>query len=244
MGVITSIRVNTDFLVETFEALAADGSHGNVLISGTADYGMLAHLRHGYGSAPFQATVLDLCETPLFLNRWYGGRYGTSVATVRSDVLEHETAEVFDVICTHNFLGRFDPTSRRRVIAKWRALLRPGGALVTTQRVEPNLAPESQQEADERAHRLRDRVLAAAAARSWSTPDAEAIGNAAYEGWRRRADIHRIRTTREITDALTNEGFDVVRLDEGGGAVERAHDRGTPTYSDESYRMRLVARRR
>jgi SAM-dependent methyltransferase len=244
LRLITSIRVNTDFLIETFRDLASDGRHGAVLISGTADYGMLAHLRHAYGDRPLDVTVLDLCDTPLLLNTWYGDRYGLAVTVARGDALEHSADRPFDVICTHNLLGRFDRDSRRTLVARWHSLLRPGGVVVTTQRVEPRLAPESPQAAADRARLLRERVVAAALDACWSEPDAGALADAAYEGWRRRADGHRIRSTRELTDVLEAEGFDVLRIDRGGGNAERSRDRGTPAYSSESYRMRLVARRR
>ena len=210
MRLITSIRVNTDFLVETFRDLANDGRHGGVLISGTADYGMLAHLHFAYRDRRLDVTVLDLCDTPLLLNSWYANRYGLDVTTARADILEHSAEQPFDVICTHNLLGRFDRDSRRTLVARWRSLLRPGGVVVTTQRVEPRLAPESPQAADERARRLRDRVIAAASHASWSRPDAVTLADAAYEGWRRRRDSHRIRSTREMTDVLEAEGFETV----------------------------------
>jgi SAM-dependent methyltransferase len=244
LGLITSIRVNADFLVATFRDLARDGGYPAVLISGSADYGMLAHLRHAYADRPLDVTVLDLCDTPLLLNRWYADRHGMTLAARRRDVLEPATDGLFDAVCTHNFLGRFHPDPRRRVVARWHALLRPGGVVVTTQRVEPRLAPESRQEADDRARALRARVAAAVASRTWPGPDADALGEAAYEGWRRRADSYRVRSTREVTDAFEAEGFDLLRVDEGGGPAERFRDRGTPVFSTDSYRMRLVARRR
>ena len=166
------------------------------------------------------------------------------MATAHGDVLEYSVKEPFDVVCAHNLLGRFDSDSRRTLVARWHSLLRPGGVVVTTQRVEPHLAPESAQAADERAQRLRARVIAAATQASWSAPDANALAEAAYEGWRRRADGHRIRSTRELTDVLEAEGFEVLRIDEGGGTAERSRDHGTPVYSNESYRMRVVAKRR
>lgn len=43
-----------------------------MLISGTADYSMLAHLLQAYRNveAAVHVTVLDRCETPLYLCRW------------------------------------------------------------------------------------------------------------------------------------------------------------------------------
>jgi len=95
---------------------------------------MLA-LAHGALGARAQITVVDRCETPLMLNRWYAARAGASIATARADILELREAQAYDAICTHSFLVLFSPEQRRALLARWRGLLRPGGKVVTVVRL-------------------------------------------------------------------------------------------------------------
>ena len=115
-----------------------------MLVSATADYSMLAHLRCAYGAegAALDATVIDNCETAVFLNEWYAARYQFPVTTECANILHYRSERPFDLVCTHNFLSRFDPESRRRLVARWHALLRVGGVVVTTQRVQPDATEE------------------------------------------------------------------------------------------------------
>src|SRR6185503_18777380 len=66
-----------------------------------------------------QVTVLDVCGTSVELNRWYAERAGAAVATVCSNVLTFAPAAPFDLICTHSFIGQFDPESRARLARNW-----------------------------------------------------------------------------------------------------------------------------
>ncbi|MGH9203862.1 MAG: class I SAM-dependent methyltransferase, partial [Vicinamibacterales bacterium] len=246
LGVISSIRTNTDFLIASFRACARTGNCRRVLVSATADYSMLAHVKSAYDEeqSALDATVIDRCETSLVLNRWYADRCGIVLATSRADVLEFTTANPFDMVCTHNFLGRFDRESRGRLVARWHELLRPGGVVVTTQRVRPGVATAPSTYTDEQVQRLIERVVTAVHARSEPLGvDTDALVHAVYEYAIRRS-AHAIQTTREITDLFEAEGFDVESSDQGDGAVERERDRPLSLAGKDTYRMRLVARKR
>ena len=242
LGVITSIRTNSAFLTRTFDGLALN--HPRVLVSGSADYAMLAHLWHAYASRPLDVTVVDLCPTALYLNEWYAGRLGFRLSTVHSDALEHMTDRPYDLICTHNFVGRFDAAARRRLLARWAMLLRPGGVIVTTQRIRPNHSGHKQAFTADGACELSARVVAAASAYPGSLgAGIDEIGAAAYQ-YALRQGGYVIRTTREITDAFEAEGFDVELVDEGGGMPERERDRPSSSDGTDTFRMRVVAKRR
>ena len=216
LGVITSIRTNSAFLTRTFDGLAL--SHPRVLVSGSADYAMLAHLWHAYAGRPLDVTVVDLCPTALYLNEWYAGRLGFRLSTVHSDALEHMTNRPYDLVCTHNFVGRFDAAARRQLLARWAMLLRPGGVIVTTQRIRPNHPGQKQAYTADGASELSARVVAAASACPGSLgAGIDEIGAAAY---------------------------DVDLVDEGGGMPERERDRPSSGEGTDTFRMRLVARRR
>jgi SAM-dependent methyltransferase len=241
LGIITSIRTNTSFLLETFERLA--DTHPRVLISASADYGMLAHLRHAYGDGPLDVTLVDRCPTTLRLNAWYADRFGIALTTVCDDVLAVEADRPFDLICTHNFVGRFEAEARLRLAERWHALLRPGGVVVTTQRIRPSSHERRASYTREQAGALADSVAAAAAAYAGSlgvTP--AALREATFE-YALRKGTYVVTARHQITESFERAGFDVNVADEGGGPLEREHDRPSSTAGKDTYRMRLVATR-
>ncbi len=246
LGVISTIRTNTDFLTRVFRDLARTGEYRRVLISGAADYSMLAHLKCSYDQerGELDATVLDRCDTSLFLNGWYADRHQMRLDTVCANALESAPEGPFDLVCTHNFLGRFDARARRRLIARWRELLRPGGVVVTTLRIRPNDPGERSIYTDDQARHLGDRVAGLARAyRPQLDVDPDELARAVYE-YAIRKGGYVIRSNREITDVFENEGFEMLLADEGQGPVEREVDRPSSTAGTDTYRMRLVARTR
>jgi hypothetical protein len=116
------------------------GRAPSILISGTADYSLLAQIRPALQRGA-RITVLDRCATPLELNRWYARRQGIRIATKRIDILDYRPRRRFDVICTHSFLGQFPPRRRARLIAHWYAMLEPGGLVLTINRLRPGAPP-------------------------------------------------------------------------------------------------------
>lgn len=246
-GIISSIRTNTDFLTRCFRDCARARPHPVVLVSAAADYSMLAHLKHACDleRSPLDATIVDRCETSLFLNRWYADRFNLVLATACCNVIEYATERRFDLICTHNFLGRFDDDSRRLLVARWHTLLRPGGVVVTTQRIRPNARAARSFYTDEQARELSERVAAVARAHPQRLDlDVDQLARAVYEYAIRRA-AHTIRTNREILDIFEAVGFDVAVADDGEGEAERQRDRpSAPDAGTDTYRMRIVARKR
>jgi len=133
LGVVSPPYLQNAFYRSTIEPLAASGDYQHVCISGATDYAMadtildLWPLPEG---AP-AITVVDHCQTPLFLNRWYGERVGIKIDTVCESMLDYRSDNAFDLICTHSFFGYFPSEQRRALIENWNRLLRPGGRVVT-----------------------------------------------------------------------------------------------------------------
>lgn len=137
LGVFISLKSDDDFLLPQLQAAIAGGAR-RILVSGTADAGMLARIAVCLPDAPeLDITVLDCCATPLALCRQYAGLAGFAIRTVRADILDYRDAGGFDLICTHSFLTFFDAAARRRLVSQWFDLLRPGGVVLTAQRVRP-----------------------------------------------------------------------------------------------------------
>jgi 2-polyprenyl-3-methyl-5-hydroxy-6-metoxy-1,4-benzoquinol methylase len=144
LGLAASAKRHADFYREVFEQLVDSSSRPRILISGAADYGMLAVVLAAFrerGIEP-EVTVVDMCETPLALNRWFAERESVEIHTHCSALLSYSSDVPFDLICTHSFLAQFSPAEQPALLAKWHTLLRPGGAVVTVTSIRPAAACE------------------------------------------------------------------------------------------------------
>jgi SAM-dependent methyltransferase len=241
LDIITSIRTNTPFLLATLARLAP--THPRVLISGSADYAMLAHLREAFGAHPLDVTIVDRCATSVRINQWYADRYGVGLTPIRGDALAVDTDRPFDLVCTHNFVGRFDRDARQRLVDRWHAVLRPGGVVVTTQRVRPGDRSRMSSYSDDEARALAARVAAAAAdyrGTLGATP--EDLREVAYQ-YALRKGTYVIESPSEIVAPFEQAGFEVNLADQGGGLAERQADRPSSTAGLDTFRMRLIATR-
>jgi SAM-dependent methyltransferase len=241
LDIITSIRTNTAFLQATLQRLAP--THPRVLISGSADYGMLAQLRDAYGARPLEVTMLDRCPTSVAMNQWYADRFGLALTPICGDALAVEADRPFDLVCTHNFVGRFDDDARQRLVGRWHSVLRPGGVVVTTQRVRPGDAERFSVYTDQEARALADAVAAAGSAYDGELGvRLDELHDVAYQ-YALRKRSHIIASPDAIVAPFVRAGFEVNLADEGGGAAERAADRPSSTAGLETYRMRIIATR-
>jgi hypothetical protein len=149
-----------------------------ILISGSADYSMLAHVLQACRrlKQPAAVTVLDVCSTPLLLNQWYARRAGLPITVVRSDVLQHHPVDAYDLIITSGFLGYFSPATRPRMFQGYAAMLHSGGRLVFANRIRPGNEGEtvgfSPQQIDKFAARAAQLSSTLPAAASLSPEDA------------------------------------------------------------------------
>jgi hypothetical protein len=227
---------HADFYAEELGKLAATGNHQNVLISGTADYSMLAHVFWAYRSAklPPDVSVMDLCETPLFLCKWYAKLVGQRVSTIAADILSYHHQPSADVVTTDAFLTRFSPAVRPEILAKWKDWLRPGGMLVTTARIEQGLTSVNVVSSAEQVAAFRSRAVQHA--RHWQGFLGLAVDELANQAE---------RYAREMTSYSFGSMNELIGLLEGGGfAVERLDEAETPGEFRSTVYARLVAQRR
>jgi len=105
---------HAEFYLGGIERLANDQKHSRAIISGTADYSMLAHVLWAFkrAAANHSVTVIDTCETPLLLCRWFAKYIGEEVYTTKDDILHVEPNSPFDLLVTDAFLTRFSPALR------------------------------------------------------------------------------------------------------------------------------------
>jgi hypothetical protein len=139
IGLITTICSDDDFFSRVLPPFCRN-SRSKILVSGAADYALLARI---VAAADIDAcgfpwvTIVDRCATPLLLNQWYARQTSIPLAILQTDVLEYSSHNEFDLICTHSFLGFFSVEDRKRLVASWIRMLKPGGVVVTAQRVRP-----------------------------------------------------------------------------------------------------------
>jgi len=181
----TSMRPDSEFILDTIRGFAHSGEFRKILISGTADYSLLAHVLQAFSPEKISpvVTVLDRCLTSLQINKWYADRSGVNIILQQGDIFDYENESKFDAICTHSFLIWFSLEHQYQLIKKWHALLKPGGKVLTTLRLRsgPANVPTGYTEQD--AHELRRRTMDEALARnlSGSNYNADLMGNVAYQ---------------------------------------------------------------
>lgn len=137
LGCGTEPDDHASFYARALAGAAASGPIGRVLISGSADDAMPAlilRLAADLGRHP-TITVLDRCATPLALCRATLAAGDGMLDTVEGDALDAALEGGFDLIATHSFLGYFDEAGRAALLARWRSLLRPGGRVLTVNRI-------------------------------------------------------------------------------------------------------------
>jgi hypothetical protein len=226
LGLITTPEHHSEFFREAFGAVAGASAHPRILVSGAADYSILAHVLWACRQHRAQPsiTVIDMCETPLFLNRWYAERVGCDVATHRADVLEFEAPEAFHAICAHSFFGRFLPESRVSLAAAWHRLLKPGGAAIAVNRVRSGAARDRVGFSPEQARAFRDNVVNKALGMAGTLAAAPLELARQAEAYAARHRVYPVHSEEEIRAFFESGGLRVERLTQR--AVSKAVDRG------------------
>lgn len=231
LGMASAPTVHEAFYAEHVARHVAGGGGADVLVSGAADQGMVATVARAFaavGVTP-RITVLDRCATPLRLAEAWAGPAGVPVRTVRVDVLDLAEIAAFDLVCTHAFLGYFDPAQRRRLATRWRAALRPGGRLVTLNRLRPTAPTDPVGFTADEAAAFVARARAAAPRVGWDPEDAVARALA----WTERFRMYALREAEDVTGPLQAAGFavEVVAIDSGEASRTAPVGPGTPGHA-------------
>ncbi|MBI4189915.1 MAG: class I SAM-dependent methyltransferase [Betaproteobacteria bacterium] len=212
MGMITTPEHHREFFARACAAITCSESRPRILISGAADYSMLAHLLAAFracGIAP-AVTAVDLCETPLHLNRWYADRRPVALETKCCDILDYRAAQAFDAVCSHSFLGQFAPAQRTVLIERWRQLLRPGGTVFTVNRLRPAASSAWVGFSPEQQETFRETVLSKVGALRGIVDIAEHEIASYAEIYAKRQGAFPIHSREEVLDLFERGGL---RLD-------------------------------
>jgi len=243
LGVLNSMRSDDDFLISQLDLEIGRGAR-KILVSGAADYAIQARIaavakRH---KATPRITILDLCETPLKLNRWYATRAGMDAHLLQDNILKYHNPDHFDLVCTHSFLPFFSPDERRKLVEVWWHCLAPGGAVLTAQRTRPNdtsrwhvftkaQADELGQRACDLAEEQYDRLgIEPEQARRLAID--YAVGRSTYV----------LRDSEQLRRLFLQQGFELEKFSPPGQGQLAKDLPSTPTEPGH-FRMRILARK-
>lgn len=246
LSVVATPERNAEFLFDALETLARDGGYPRVLLSGTVDYCMLAFILKAYqntGAIP-QVTVVDRCETPLYLCRWYAEQMSTEIETCVSDIFDFAPAQPFDLICCHSFLPMVPQSLRMDLMKAWYRALRPGGKVVTNVSIIPTAPDGANMFSPEQVAAFRDRAYQEALKQDGVlgiSPDQIAEEARIYA---ERTKVYSFRTQEEIVDMFEAGGFEFERFDitETGG-VFKAGNTGPMSNKNTKYAEIVAVRR-
>lgn len=246
LGLATSPGRFAEFYRAAFARALAGRTAARILISGAADHEMLAQVQLASSACGVAAdvTAVDLCETPLALSRRFVEGSGLKLATARSDIFAYSAAAPFDLVCSDSFLGQFAPPARERLIARWAALLAPGGALVTVNRLRPEAdaaQPVTFTAEQARAFVAAVRSKAEALPAAARPPLGELEALAARYASRQRA--WPVRSGADVAALVARGGFEVARL-EVAPIASAAPGATAPTLAGGAPYARIEARAR
>ena len=139
LGVVSTSAVHSDSIGRLLEQAVLGTVEPKILLSGSTDETLIRLVHKTCAALGIREKLyaVDICATPLAFMQAYAEQNGIELVTVHTDILEFETAEKFDVILTHAFMGYFDEAQRPLLVRKWRQLLSDKGKIVTIQRVRP-----------------------------------------------------------------------------------------------------------
>jgi SAM-dependent methyltransferase len=245
MGLAAAPGDQAEFFGRAFRSVVGASGAPRVLVSGAADYSMLAHVLASFRERELEpaVTVVDACDTPLFFNRWYAERESAKVECTRCDILEYASATPFDAVCSHSFLVQFSPEQRIRLLAKWRELLRPGGKVITVTRLRSAAGEERAGFSTEQAQAFRDTVLRKAESmRELLQVDPAEMAREA-EIYMRGQRPWPVRSREEIQKLFEEGGFQVDELSDApqAGTGERTPD--GPAVAGSGERVQIIATR-
>jgi SAM-dependent methyltransferase len=127
--------------------LFAGGSR-SILIAGAQDAGLLALVSRAAAGHEIEASVLDICETPLELCRRLAERWSLSIETIRQDLSELSRQHQFDVVLVHGTLHFIAADRRIEALTRVQQALRPGGRLVLLFNTSPPVAAAARTKTD------------------------------------------------------------------------------------------------
>jgi ubiquinone/menaquinone biosynthesis C-methylase UbiE len=182
------------------------------LITGTADYSVLAYLINSLKQLgkDCEINVLDLCATPLFACKWYAKKNNFNINTYEQNIFEfsalHENS--MDIVVTDAFLTRFAYNETQKILNLWSHVLKHRGRVITTVRLHAKTPlARSEEEAirdfKERAIQRFERWI------PYLNITIDQIGEMS-EDYARRMVSNKLGSEEEILDLIQASGFKIL----------------------------------
>lgn len=243
LGVLNSMRSDDDFLITQLDSAIGNGAR-KILVSGAADYALQARIaavakRH---NATPRITVIDLCGTPLKLNRWYATWSGMDVELLQEDILDYRNPNHFDLVCTHSFLPFFNPDERRTLLGVWWDCLAPGGAVLTAQRTRPDDTSSRHGFTKDQADALGQRAYDLAFGPNNRFEIDPEQARALAVGYALGRSTYVIRDSKQLRGLFLHQGFELEQFTLPGHDQLEKDAPSTPTKPDHR-RTRILARK-
>ena len=213
------------------------------MVAGGADYAMFAYALAACRARGLQAefSMVDRCETPLMLSRWYAERESVALTTSCRDLLAAAGEPAHDVICTQALLGHFSPQERPRLVANWHRTLRSGGLVITANRLRPGAAEAPAVFSARQALDFGEIVLRKAHAAGYDASLAAELAGEA-QGYASRQAHWPVRSAEELRRLFETAGFRVRHLSSAPMAGERgATSLNVPTVPGSADYAMLIA---
>lgn len=245
LDLVTTPVHHADFYRDAFARCVPAGSRVRALISGAIDYSTLAHVLQACAAvrATADVTVVDVCDTPLFLNRWYAGRVDTRISTFRTDIVDFDAPASYDVVCTHSFFGQISPARRPGLMAKWMGMLKPGGHVITVNRIRRHTGMGQAGFSAEQARALRDAVLRKGAALKERLQITQGELERYADAYANRRRPHPVSSREEFAGLFQQPGFSVEYLSCEAVATAGGEQLSGPTTPGGAEYACIVARR-
>ena len=220
-GALPSVDHYRKRMVPALASAIQDGCD-ELLISGAADFGILdlvARALHQIQSSP-RITVVDRCETPLAVNRWYADKAGLNLRTYKSDILDFDQGR-YDVIVAHNFLNFFSDDDKVRLFQRWAGLLRPGGSIVIGNNTKPDAPPLARRFADEKVEIIMQQMRQRGAELGFADIISEDDLDWMVRDYVKRRISHNIARVENLRQLLAKAGLKSVDVEPVGSLSEK-----------------------
>ena len=109
-----------------------------VLLAGSADTGLLSLVSECYEGLPLEATIVDLCATPLKLCDAFAAEHKLNVHCVCADLAVFSRPQSYDLIFAHAVLTFLNDDQKIRALKNWADSLAPDGRLFLDVRIKSN----------------------------------------------------------------------------------------------------------
>lgn len=234
LGLGTVPEDHADFYRDAVRTAAVHGPLDRILVCGAADHSMpllVRRITEDLGHRP-EITVLDRCKTPLVLCRSALDGMAARLKTIHSPVLDAGLEQPFDLIVTHSFMGYFSEVERQALLAQWAAWLKPGGWVLTVNRLRGTRL-RSIGFSETEASAFVERIVTAVAARPGTTALPEAELRELAADYARRFSIHPVTSIADLMRQCNDAGLSaqVISL----GQVSRSGPTGPTAPGSASY---------